>query len=228
MISSLSVVVPAHNEEASLVQAVLRADDLLRPSVGKDLEWLVVDDGSTDTTYSEITRLRALAPNVVPLRHVERRGLGAAIWTGIAAASMDWCTWLPADGQFHPQCLVDMLALARGSDLVLLMRDEGQREQSRRLLTLALYGMMRLAFGLDLYGFSGIFMGPRETVQEIPLLATTGVQNYAVAIHFRNNGAALQQLSSVVQPRISGSSRVANLRTVLHVLYEVLRLRLLL
>jgi len=120
--------VPAHNEKENVAEAVLPVDAALRQCLGKSLEWLIVDDGSTDGTYSEITRLASMMPNVVPLRHAERKGLGAAIWTGMARASMEWCTWLPADGQFDPQCFVEMVELAGENDCLLVMRHESQRE----------------------------------------------------------------------------------------------------
>jgi glycosyltransferase involved in cell wall biosynthesis len=118
--ASLSVIiVPAYNEESNLTRTVLTAEARLRNQVAGRLEWVLVDDGSTDRTWSEITNLAHSIPNVISLRHIINRGLGAAIWTGMAQASSEWCTWMPADGQFAPQSYVDMVRLANESDLVL-------------------------------------------------------------------------------------------------------------
>jgi dolichol-phosphate mannosyltransferase len=225
MISSLSVVIPAYNEEVDLVQTTLSTEAALRSCVSRQLEWLLVDDGSTDSTYSEITRLVSMIPNVVPLRHPENRGLGAAIWTGMTHASMEWCTWTPADGQVDPQSLINMMQLEDESDLVLLMRDEKGRGHWRQLLTLALYGWMRIMFGFDPYGFSGIYLIRKRILQDISSSGTTAVQNYAVAIHCQKLGYRIRQTQAVMRPRMSGKSKVANFPTMLKTLYELFRLR---
>jgi glycosyltransferase involved in cell wall biosynthesis len=225
MISSLSIVVPAYNEEANLASTVLAANEVLQNRAAEQLEWILVDDGSADGTWSEAQRLVDTVAGVVPLRHQENRGLGAAIWTGMAHASGDWCTWMPADGQFDPQAFVDMAHLADGADLVLLMRDEGRRAWWRQILTAAFYGWIRVMLGFDPYGYSGIFLVRREFVQAIPLHSTTGMQNYAVAIHCQRRKGRIRQTRTVVRLRLSGRSKVANLPTMLRTFVDIIRFR---
>lgn len=225
MIPSLSIIVPAYNEEANVGRTVLAAEAVLRNHVAGRLEWILVDDGSTDGTWSEITALANSMPDVIPLKHVTNRGLGAAVWTGMAQASSKWCTWMPADGQFEAQSFVDMVRLADESDIVLLMRAENRRGRWRRILTLAFYGWMRVMFGFDPYGFSGIYLVRQQIIRDLPLCGTTAVQNYAVAIHCQRDGYRIRQTHTVIQPRMSGKSKVANLPTMLKILYEIILFR---
>lgn len=224
MISSLSLVIPAYNEEANLAQTILAAEPVLRNHVAKQLEWLLVDDGSSDGTWAEMADLAKSMSGIVPLQHQWNRGLGAAIWTGMKEASMTWCTWMPADGQIDPQSYADMVELAGESDVVLLMREEAKRPFWRQILTLILYGSLRLLFGFDPYGFSGVYLVPKEILSGIPACSTTAVQNYAVAIHCHKNGYRIQQVRTAIRPRLSGKSKVANLPTMVKVLYDLLRL----
>jgi len=218
-------VVPAYNEESNLTRTVLRAEAVLRNQATKWLEWVLVDDGSTDGTWSEITNLADSIRNVVPLKHTTNRGLGAAVWTGMTHASSEWCTWMPADGQIEPEAIVDMGRLANQADIVLLMREETERAWWRQTLTLGLYGLMRMMFGFGPYGYSGVFLIRRQILQDVPPAGTTAVQNYAVVLQCQRNGYRVRQTRTVIQPRMSGKSKVANLPTMLKTLYDIMKLR---
>lgn len=222
---SLSVIVPAYNEEANLARTVLAAEAKFRALAAESLEWILVDDGSSDGTWSEILNLADSMPGVISVKHSVNKGLGAAIWTGIAQASLAWCTWMPADGQFKPQAFADMFHLVDESDLVILMRDEDRRSWWRRIPSRVVLGSMLIGMDLDLYGYSGIFMVRRHIVQAVPLYCTTGVQNFAVVLHSQRGRYHIQRMHTVIQPRLSGKSKVANLPTMLKTLFEIVRFR---
>lgn len=225
MIDDLSVTVPAYNEEANISGTVAYAYEVFKSKVAERTQWILVDDGSTDGTWREIQDLAQHLPDVVPVKHPENRGLGSAIWTGMSHASLQWCTWLPADGQFAPEVFAEMSRLAGESDLVVLMRNERERSWERRLMTAVFYGWMRLMLGFNPYGFSGIYMAPRQQVQGVPLVSSTGMQNYAVALYCQERGARVSQVWANVRPRISGKSKVANVRTICRILWDAVRVR---
>lgn len=225
MESKLSIVVPAYNEALNLAHTVLAAEQVLSPLVPEGIEWVLVDDGSTDGTWAEMLRLAQAIENVSPVQHARNMGLGAAIHTGLAHASGEWCTWTPADGQFSPQAFADMLEKSSWSAPVLMMRNEHSRTWFRQLLSLGLNGLIRFLLGVDVYGYSGIFLVRRSLIQDLPLYSRTSVQNFMVVIYCQKKGARFSQVSTDVRPRLSGVSKVANLRTVLKIMYDIARLR---
>jgi glycosyltransferase involved in cell wall biosynthesis len=100
--TSLSVVIPALNEEHGIdeiLQRVLGQREELAKTGIRDLEVIVVDDGSKDKTAD---RIRAYG-DVRLIQHPTNRGYGAALKTGFNAATGDLLAFLDADGTYPPE-----------------------------------------------------------------------------------------------------------------------------
>jgi hypothetical protein len=136
MMETLTVVIPAYNEEdgiASIVQRVLDTRQSLLES-GANLELIVVDDGSRDRT-AEITEKY---PEVRLVQHRTNYGYGAALKTGFAQARGTWLGFLDADGTYPPEYFPALLAegLRQKADLVIGSRMAGSESEmpfSRRV-----------------------------------------------------------------------------------------------
>lgn len=93
----ISVIIPAYNE-ARTIGACLQA--VYQKNSGLDLEVIVVDDGSKDAT-AEAAKA-ALRPGSKYLSHEKNRGKGAAIRTGLSAATGDIVLIQDADLEYDP------------------------------------------------------------------------------------------------------------------------------
>lgn len=110
---SLSVVLPAFNEEGGVAEVVAGLAAALK---GADLaawELLVVDDGSTDGTAAAAEKAGARV-----VRHPVNMGYGRSLLTGAGAAKHEWLLFLDADGSYRPEEAVGLLAHAAGCDMV--------------------------------------------------------------------------------------------------------------
>src|SRR5947209_13354579 len=114
---SLSLVIPAYNEEAGIRQAVAEADTALA-GLAQDYEILVVDDGSGDGTAAAVARAAQAHPRVRLLRHDRNRGYSAALRTGFEGARGRLVAFTDADCQFDLADLGLLLPLAERSPLV--------------------------------------------------------------------------------------------------------------
>src|SRR6478672_2666674 len=102
----VSVIMPVYNGAAFVSRAI---DSVLRQTV-RDLELIVVDDGSTDDTREVVT---AITDSRLRYIHQQNRGPSVARNNGIRAASAEWIAFLDSDDYWLPTKLEAQLARAR-------------------------------------------------------------------------------------------------------------------
>ncbi len=113
MNESLSIVIPAYNEEDSvdgILKRCLEARAVLMKDAGlSGVEVVIVDDGSRDRTQERASRWTE-AKLVV---HEKNKGYGAALMTGFRASSGDLLSFLDADGTCDPLAFKDLILALR-------------------------------------------------------------------------------------------------------------------
>jgi glycosyltransferase involved in cell wall biosynthesis len=116
----VSVVVPMFNERecvASLMASLAGVEVQLGDRYA--FEFVLVDDGSRDETVALLNNAISGRPNYRLAEHSVNRGIGAAIGTGIAAASHEAVVSMDCDGSYDPLLMGELLPLlADGVDLV--------------------------------------------------------------------------------------------------------------
>jgi len=102
----LSVILPSFNQAAFLPRALasLVAQDFT------DWEAIAIDDGATDETPALLAAWARAEPRLKLLRHAENQGLGAALNTGLDAATGELIAYLPSDDHYFAGHLASLIA----------------------------------------------------------------------------------------------------------------------
>ncbi|VAW33933.1 D-glycero-beta-D-manno-heptose-1,7-bisphosphate 7-phosphatase [hydrothermal vent metagenome] len=127
--TTLSVVIPAYNEEdgiAEIAHRVLAVKDSLREVGVDDLELIVVDDGSKDKTIEIASNI----DGVTLIKHPKNKGYGGALKTGFSQAKGELIGFLDADGTYPPEYFPKLCVEAmNGSEIVVGSRMAGAKTE---------------------------------------------------------------------------------------------------
>ncbi len=145
--STLSVVIPAFNEEQGIAEIANRVlavrDDLANVGVS-DLELLVVDDGSGDRT----AQIAGDIEGVTLIQHKANQGYGAALKTGFSRARGELVGFLDADGTYPPEYFPLLCQEAmHGADLVIgtrMLGEDSEMPTTRRIGNTFFAGLLSL------------------------------------------------------------------------------------
>jgi glycosyltransferase involved in cell wall biosynthesis len=116
----LSVVIPVYNERFLVRELVQRVLSVEIPGV-REIELVIVDDGSKDGTRDILREVAAANPETIRyIEHEKNGGKGAAIRTGIAATTGDLIVFQDADLEYDPRDYARLVRpfLEDGADVV--------------------------------------------------------------------------------------------------------------
>ncbi len=156
----LSIVAPCFNEEEGLEEFYRRMSAAAKEVTGSDYELVLLNDGSTDRTWSIMTDLVRRDPRVVAINLSRRHGHQLAMTAGLYTCRGDRILTIDADLQDPPELLGEMWRLmARAeADVVYGVRKERQGETVLKRGTAALfYRLMRRVGYADLPVDAGDF-----------------------------------------------------------------------
>jgi len=128
---TLSIVIPAYNEERRLPATLDVVFNWLDASPYGDAEVLVVDDGSTDATAAVVESRAAAEPRLRLVQNPGNRGKGFAIRHGMLQAKGDWILFSDADLSAPIDELPKLLAAAQEQGAAIAI---GSRALDRSLI----------------------------------------------------------------------------------------------
>lgn len=154
----LSFVIPVFNEEEGLPELFRRLTALFS-TLDLECEVILVDDGSRDDSWQQITELSRLDPRFRGLRLSRNFGHQTAITAGIDIAEGDAVVIMDADLQHPPEFVPEMIARWRdGFDVVYAVREDRTGESSfKRLTAIVFYGLLRRMTDVEMPAYVGDF-----------------------------------------------------------------------
>ena len=113
----LSIVVPCYNEEESL-PLFLNAVESVAQTITHDIEYIFINDGSTDQTLQVLRDLHLQLPEKVRyLSFSKNFGKEAGLYAGLQEAKGDLVTVMDADLQDPPELLPKMIEMIETTDI---------------------------------------------------------------------------------------------------------------
>lgn len=209
----VSMIVPACNE-AENIPLLIDEFALLSQKSNLNFELLVVDDGSTDGTFSTAERLAKKHKFLKVFRHRTRFGITRALETGFEHSRGGIFVFFPADLQFEVReipLLVEPISAGR-ADLV-TGRKKGR--YTKRFVSWAYNTLSRILFKVNVTDLNSIKAFRREVVEGIALRKDW--HRYLVVLA-ANDGWRIEEVDVTLKPRLHGQSKFGFWRVPIGVL----------
>jgi glycosyltransferase involved in cell wall biosynthesis len=225
---SLSIVIPAYNEEANVVAAVEEVSRVAQ-TLGTDYEILLVNDGSRDRT-GEIARaeLAPRIPNFRLVEHFPNRGYGGALQAGFAAATKDLIALTASDQQFKFSEITLLLEkLTPDMTLVSGWRVHRQDNFIRRLNGRGWNTVVMLLFGRTIHDIDcGFKVFRREALKHIYIESNGAMIDTEMLAELKARGYRMTDVPVTHLPRMAGSPTGANLKVIFRAFRDLFKFRL--
>jgi glycosyltransferase involved in cell wall biosynthesis len=204
-LGSVYIVVPVYDERDSLRPL---ADELLPVvrALGREVEVIMVDDGSRDGSAEVLADLAHAEPEVTVVRLRRNFGKGAALMAGFRRARGDAVLTLDADLQDDPAEIPRLLeALEAGADLVSGWKADRQDPWSKRAASRVFNGVTTRMTGLPLHDLNCGFKAYRAEV--VRSLAISGELYRYIPVMAAYEGFAVTEIPVRHRPRTHGRSK---------------------
>jgi glycosyltransferase involved in cell wall biosynthesis len=223
----LTLILPALNEEASILAALERVVSALEHLTGS-FEIIVIDDGSSDRTGELAEKFAADDPRVRVLRNEVNVNYGVSLARGIAAAIGEWVTHDGADLPLAPEDFGPFLEAAREADVVVATRRTKEAHSPWRRLTSATnFGLLRLLFSPACSDLNFVQFYRRSILERLPLTSTSpAFVTPELILRAEHAGYRVVEVEAEFRRRTAGKAHFGRPKDILWTLRDMLRLRL--
>jgi len=219
--ASLSVILPAFNEEAVIACTVADVLETLATWTS-DFEVIVVNDGSHDCTGAILDSIAAAHARLTVIHHVVNQGYGAALVSGFEASTKDLVFFMDSDGQFDIHDLEGFFPLLQEYNAVLGYRINRQDTWMRKLNAWGWKVLVGMVLGLHVRDIDCAFkLYPGKFLREHHLETRGAMINAEILYKFTRSGFTYTQLGVRHLPRKGGQATGAKLAVILHALREL-------
>ena len=218
---SLSVILPAYNEEALIADTISHVMSTLC-SWMQNFEVIVVNDGSKDRTGEIVADLATYDRRIRLVNHPVNKGYGAALVTGFESVTKELAFFMDSDGQFDIRDLARFFPFIEEYGAVLGYRIHRQDTWMRKLNAWGWKKLVGFVFGVHARDIDCAFKLFRAEFFRTHRLETRGAMiNAEILYKLARAGYTYTELGVQHLPRRAGKATGAKLRVILRALGEL-------
>lgn len=224
---SISIVIPAYNEEACIEKSVSYAESVMA-GVTPDFEIVVVDDASRDRTKQILEQMQKSRPYLKVASHSVNRGLGGTLRTGFALCEKDITFYSDADLPFDFEELKKALRVMEIKDAgcVTGFRHDRTSEGFIRIVYSLCYNLLiRLLFGIEIRDVNFSFkLFKTKDLKRMQLKSEGSFIDAEMMVKADRMNLFLCQIGIDYFKRNTGQSSLSSPKTILYIFREMFAL----
>lgn len=220
---SISLIMPAYNEEDTIEFSVRSACEKLRLHKF-DYEIFIFNDGSTDRTGKIAERLASTEPKIKVFHNAKNMNLGYNFARGIKMASKEYAGLLPCHGQTDPVSFDAILTALAGVDVVITyIFNPEARPWARNIISRINVMIINVIFGLRLKYYHLNFYRT-EILKKVPISTNSYAMMVELLVYAVKSGATYVQIPILLRKREFGKSKALRPKNIFNILKTYVRL----
>jgi glycosyltransferase involved in cell wall biosynthesis len=145
----ISVVIPCFKAALTIHELCARLGIALK-EITSDFEIILVEDGSKDSTWDEISQISRMNPSVLGIKLSRNFGQHNAITAGLAKSTGDWVVVMDCDLQDRPEEIINFYKKSQdGYQIVVGIRNLRKDNFFKRLSSVAFYAIFQRMTGTE-------------------------------------------------------------------------------
>ncbi|HKP01217.1 MAG TPA: glycosyltransferase family 2 protein [Nitrospiraceae bacterium] len=228
----LSIIIPAYNEQTTIEAIIRRVQAVNLGAVTKEI--LVVDDASRDDTPHILKSITG----IVFLRHSVNAGKGAALTTGIRAATGDIVIFQDADLEYMPEDYLTVITPLLNGDCDAVMGSRFLRERpvfwgkrkspylNHYIGNLLILWVTNTLYGKSFTDYEGCYKAFfRSTLLDTPIRAKGFEFDNELVCKLMRKGVRIEEVPIRYSPRTYGQGKKITWRHGLTILWAIIKWR---
>lgn len=223
-LKTLTVIVPAYNEEGNIVPTCQGIVELAQKHL-EDYEILVFDDASTDKTAEKVQELERGNPHIRLIRNEVNKGLGYNYCAGVRKAACRYSMIVPGDNEVIGASLEEIFRNLGEADIgICYASNSSIRPKSRQFISKLFTGILNFLFGLKALYFNGPNV-IRTDLAQANLPQTSSFAYMAILlVQLLKQGYSFKHYTFELKPRLYGKTAAFRIKNVMQVMRDVAQL----
>ena len=211
---SISVIIPAYNEEGNIVAAIESVIYALE-GVSSDYEIIVIDDGSKDKTAPLARGKSAVNPSIRVVSNEGNQGYGYTFRRGIKLATKTYFTAFQGDNDMSRESFRELIgSLEKAQVVTSHMENKKSRSFLRRFLSQSFVRVMNILFRLRLKYYTGMFICESRLVKSVALKSDGLVIVAECLVRLIKAGSSYTSIAFKHVQRQTGESKALTLKNI--------------
>jgi len=216
MSNSISIIIPAYNDEGTIEDVVREAASVAEGLTDR-YEVIVINDGSDDATGDILESLEE--ENLRVIHHNPNEGFGLTMRELYARAREDLVFSAPGDGQIPPRVLGTMMPALEDHDLVVGYRRRRNDPFRRRIQSFVYNSLISILYGVRLKDVNSTKLMRTQILRDISLSSSSAFIEAELCIRAKRAGYRIGEVIVDHLPRTHGEASGSKF----HVIWDTLK-----
>ncbi len=225
MSKSVSIIIPAYNEEKKLAPTVNFTLEALSRHNITDFEIIIFNDASTDKTGEVADELAKKYSQVRVIHNSKNMNLGYNITRGFQLATKEYSGFVPGDNETEPETLDNIFRVLGQADIIITyIQNPEVRPWGRRFLSSTYIKIINTAFGFKMRYYNGACYFKTAMVKKVPVYTHGFAYMTEILVKLLKSGATYVEVPMINKQRARGATKAFRLKNIISVFKTFLTL----